>query len=611
MAVVPVILFHAGIQAFSGGFVGVDIFFVISGFLITGIIVRELDQGDFSIVTFYERRARRIFPALFFVMLVTTPLIFLWSTSQEIDDYFTNLLGVSFFVSNIVFWSKANYFSPDSELNPLLHTWSLAVEEQYYFLMPVFLILCWKYGRKFVLPLLVTVALTSLALSEYLVLSGRHSANFYLLPTRAWELLIGAICSFYYTKDHQRGEEVWAGLGLMMILGSIFLYDSETPFPSVYALLPTVGTGLVLLYAKAGTVTGRVLSLPPFVYIGLLSYSAYLWHQPIFAYGRIAGISFENSMVLIVALCLIGLLSYLSWRYVEKPFRAKEAVSAPMIFKLSAGVITGTALVSASAVAVSKPDGALLVEKVAGDVGHQSFNRTMMSRYVRCTPEAIAKDALVSDEFFRCRQSRSDRPVTVVLVGDSHAEHLFPSIATRLPDANVAYYIKNGVAVRGSAEYDNIFQEVSSNKAIKVVILTMFWAERIAQFGQEKDFRAALNETVRQLVSSGKKVILVDDVPNFAFTAKACKWDRYPFVANTCTQDRADYDRDFSAYNDILEFTQTSNRGVERIAVADLFCDRKKCSMTKDGALLYRDADHLSLKGADLVGARIVDRAVR
>jgi peptidoglycan/LPS O-acetylase OafA/YrhL len=243
LAVLPVLLFHAGFQSFSGGYIGVDIFFVISGYLITSIILAELQTGTFSIVKFYERRARRILPALFLVMLVSLPFAWLWITPTGLFDFSKSLVAVSLFLSNILFWKEAGYFATANELKPLLHTWSLAVEEQYYVLFPLFLMLAWRLGRHWIVAILFIAALVSLAASEW-ALTRYTSASFYLLPTRGWELLIGALTAFYLLPreiDSNKSLNLFLHqaaslVGLALITYCVFAFDKFTPFPGVNAL---------------------------------------------------------------------------------------------------------------------------------------------------------------------------------------------------------------------------------------------------------------------------------------------------------------------------------------------------------------------------------------
>tara|TARA_B100000900_G_scaffold393049_1_gene389149 strand:+ start:288 stop:2207 length:1920 start_codon:yes stop_codon:yes gene_type:complete len=343
LAVLPVILFHAGFEWFSGGFVGVDVFFVISGYLITTIIISEMAEGRFSIINFYERRARRILPALFFVMAACLPFAWLWLAPYDLKDFGQSLVAVSTFSSNILFWLESGYFDTAAELKPLLHTWSLAVEEQYYILFPIFLMLTWRLGIKWVLILLAVVFLLSLGVAAWATQYAAHpkiiSGAFFLLPTRVWELLLGVFSAFYlkystHIKSHTVNQAL-SLLGFGMIAYSIFAFDKTTPFPSFYALIPTIGTGLLILCAVPKTFVHRLLSLKFIVGLGLISYSAYLWHQPLLAFARYRLVG-DVSVLLLITLCLASLIiAWFSWRFVEGPFRNKNQTTRKFIFTFS------------------------------------------------------------------------------------------------------------------------------------------------------------------------------------------------------------------------------------------------------------------------------------
>ena len=331
LAVMPVLFFHAGIDSFSGGFVGVDIFFVISGYLITTILVREIENEKFSLLEFYERRARRILPALVFITVVT--VIGSWLIMMPIDlrKFGNSLFGVASFSSNIVFWITEGYFSESSEFSPLLHTWSLAVEEQYYVVFPLFLLLVWPLGTTRTVALIVFIAFVSLVLSEW-GWRNQETANFYLTPTRAWELLAGSIAAFIIRKQGARSSNLLSLIGLSAVVFSIFFYDESIPFPSLYALVPVLGVVFIILFADRVTLVGRVLSTKIIVGIGLVSYSAYLWHQPLFALTRLYTKTIELSNgVVIILLILTFVLAYLTWRFVEAPFRNRRFLTAKSI----------------------------------------------------------------------------------------------------------------------------------------------------------------------------------------------------------------------------------------------------------------------------------------
>ena len=323
VAVISVILFHAGFPSVSGGYVGVDIFFVISGYLITGIVRREIAEGRFSFQQFYMRRARRILPALFLVLAATIPFAWMWLLPHAFRDYSQSLLASVLSYANIHFWTKSGYFQSEAELEPLLHIWSLAVEEQFYLLLPVLLLLLFRTGRERAVPLVLSVlAVASLILCEVLV-RQYPDANFYLLPSRMWELLAGSLLSLLPAAGRKRRNGALAFLGLFMVGTSILLFDSNTPFPSVFALLPVIGTCLILHFAKEGTGAAWFLRRSPLVFVGRISYSAYLWHQPVFAFARIRAPEEPGAWMMSLLIGLSICLASLSWRFVEQPFRRR------------------------------------------------------------------------------------------------------------------------------------------------------------------------------------------------------------------------------------------------------------------------------------------------
>jgi peptidoglycan/LPS O-acetylase OafA/YrhL len=340
LALIPVLFFHAGFEAFSGGYVGVDVFFVISGYLITSIVLKSLDEGRFSIVNFYERRMRRILPALFLVLLVSFPFAWAWMLPADMERYSAGLASVSLFGSNILFWRTSGYFDVEAELRPLLHTWSLAVEEQFYLLYPLLFLLVWARGRKAFVLFIAIGAVLSFALAEW-ASHLRPSATFYLLPTRAWELALGALTAVYLSQRHAPAgsSQVHAAgslLGLVLISFAVFAFDDATPFPGKYALLPTVGTVLIICFATDETWTGRLIASRVLVGIGLVSYSAYLWHQPLLALARHRSLGHIEWPLAAMLLAASLALAALSWKYVEKPFRDRKKISRPHVFGLAA-----------------------------------------------------------------------------------------------------------------------------------------------------------------------------------------------------------------------------------------------------------------------------------
>lgn len=452
VAVIPVILFHAGFNVFSGGFAGVDIFFVISGYLITTIILSELKDGKFRITTFYERRARRILPALFVVLAACLPAAWLWLLPWDMQNFSQSLTAVAGFYSNIQFWKMSGYFESAAELRPLLHTWSLAVEEQYYLFFPIFLILAWRLGRRFIVALLIIAGGVSLALAQW-ASSANPEAGFYLLPTRGWELLIGAFVAFYYAWESRpvlsdTQNQILSAIGFGLLLVSLFLFDKHTPFPSLYTLVPTIGAGLIILSATQATLVGKLLGNRVFVGIGLISYSAYLWHQPLLAFARHESFD-EPSRLVFAGLILATLgLAWLTWKYVETPFRNREVISRAQIFTFS---IVGSLIVAAAGYAGRLDHGhrsrfsperqEFLSYFENGYPDYKYFRRT--NYYENFRIECDFFDIPKELEGHPTQQPKAISPScttrdpgkkhAVFVWGDSHAQHLYSGLKENLP----------------------------------------------------------------------------------------------------------------------------------------------------------------------------------
>lgn len=326
LALIPVILFHAGFKFFSSGFIGVDIFFVISGYLITTIILNDLDKGNFNLLNFYERRARRILPTLFLVLFFCIPFSFFWFFNEQLRTFSTGLISVSLFISNIFFSSKGDYFDITNEENPLIHTWSLAVEEQYYIFFPLFLLFTWRIGKNKIFFIIIFIFILSLILSEYGSIFWPDK-NFFFTPARAWEMLSGSLAAFIIAKKGIQKNEFLSLLGLISIFLSIFIYDKSIPFPSLYTLLPVVGVTLIILFSNEDTYVTKLLSNKIFVGIGLISYAAYLWHQPLLIFARLRNFGEElNNTLSFLIIIITFILAFLTYNYIEKPIRRKEYI---------------------------------------------------------------------------------------------------------------------------------------------------------------------------------------------------------------------------------------------------------------------------------------------
>ena len=389
VAVLPVIWHHAALPGLPGGFLGVDVFFVISGYLITGILVADLSADRFSIGRFYERRVRRLLPALIFTLLFSLPLAIWLLLPGQLVKFGESLLSVTLFLSNVYFWQSTNYFAESASLQPLLHTWILAVEEQFYLFFP--LVLWMLYGRS--RSALVTVLITATVVSFAISIWASHAmpvANFYLLPTRAWELLVGALCVFLGSKaeDVPGGiAALLAAVGLVMIISAMIVLDDSWGLPSYPTLMVVAGTSFIIVFARSGQgLIGRLLIVRPIVGVGLISYSAYLFHQPLMAFARIGWPDLTGPVLMGFLAFATLVFAAVSWRFVEQPFRRKSGpilASNRGVFTLgiaasAAAAIIGVVLIATKGFAIryepEDRDLALLDRQAAGAYVRERFN---------------------------------------------------------------------------------------------------------------------------------------------------------------------------------------------------------------------------------------------
>lgn len=622
VAVLPVIFFHAGFELFSGGYVGVDIFFVISGYLITTIILNEMDEGRFSVVNFYERRARRILPALFIVLLCSLPFALLWLTPRDLEDYAQSLIAVVTFSSNILFWRESGYFATASELKPLLHTWSLAVEEQYYIFFPLFLMAVWRFGKKALLSVLVIIFVASIGLALWAV-QNEPTAAFFLLPTRGWEILLGAFCAFYLRDFSGPSSIVFRQImsvaGLLLIAFAVFAFDKHTPVPSLYTLVPTIGTALLILFASQGTIAKKILSASPFVGVGLISYSTYLWHQPLFAFARIRfGELISWEIFTVLSLVSLG-LGYMSWKFIEKPFRNKRVINRSGIFYASSASILIFAVIGFAGHA---SDGfkniKLSSEQIAlFDSGQPSPRRT------ECHTRGL--DYLKPDQ--SCEYIRGDK--TIAVFGDSHVVELAYALATEIATSDIkvkhlsfsgcfpAYNRGQSTLDEGCVKWTNeAVPYINKRHDIKTVVLSYRIAaalhgDHAETFPNHKDTVGPLERDLRwksyvdvmkSFLAHDKRVILVLQAPELPrhihyLLGKGDSHQDIRGVSRSWWQERMKY---VSAHIDEIP---------DEVVVIDpsiSLCDADYCSVARDGVAYYFDNNHLSVAGAKVVVKKIV-----
>jgi len=432
LAVAAVIIYHAQInilnhQFLKGGFLGVDIFFVISGYLISSIILRELFKTEtFSFKYFYEKRIRRILPALLFVMIISLPIAWIFLLPTDLVEFSKSILYSLGFSSNFYFhFSGLQYGDIDGLLKPFLHTWSLSVEEQFYILFPIFLIFTFTYLRKFLFYVLVFGFVLSLGLAEWAD-EKNSSLNFYMLPSRGWELLAGTILAYLeITKGREFKKTIINSIltitGIFLILLSFYFFDDEVSHPSFYTLLPIIGTCLIIWYSNENEIITKVLSSKLFVQIGLISYSLYLWHYPIFAFARVNEFT-QGSIIKKLSLGLLVLLiSIISYCFVEKPFRNKRVKFNSILIGLLLSIMI---LTMSSFYIIIKSGNVnnfnIIVEETISSPTFESECKFSTDR-----PNFLNNNLFIN-RFNKCKKKHKK---FILILGDSHSIDIFNSFS--------------------------------------------------------------------------------------------------------------------------------------------------------------------------------------
>jgi peptidoglycan/LPS O-acetylase OafA/YrhL len=618
-AILPVLFFHAGFSWFQGGFFGVDVFFVISGFLITGIIVNELHtRNSFSIVNFYERRARRIMPALFLVIGVSLPLAWFLLFPDEFKTFLKSLVSITYFGSNYFFLGQTGYFDPNIDLNPMLHTWSLAIEEQFYVFFPLILWVLWKFVKeRYWIPILALFGIASLiaAQNNWFIDS---SSTFYLLQFRAWELIAGAIAAIFlsHRKQPVYSKQLPSLLGIAMVVYSMFFIGSDLPHPGFITLVPIIGTVLIILFAGPGTIANKILSLKFFVGIGLISYSAYLWHQPLFAFYRVAQTHEASPWEFIPIMLLVIALSGLSWKYVENPFRNRKRFGRKSIFAgtavLAIGLLGITFVASRASLSFARGQSSAsllqaLEDRLATNTGLSGKCRIFVGDDPRCSTGGNPEVLLWGDSYAMHLADALKASPTTLAFSQQTLSACAPVLG--LAHQNASYGIDEGEEC--IKHNDDVFAWLKSNANIKYVIMASPWADALWPDGESLNRQGivvpngnsslqALRTTVARVEALGKKVVLVQPTPNNGNNLGQCL-----IRAAARDQDlkKCDFNLGENVRLQINEILQLASNVAPVFSLDALICPQGTCRASVDGIFIYRDTAHLSHEGSTYLGA--------
>ncbi len=610
IAVSLVVLYHFHLGPVVGGYIGVDVFFVISGYLITNVLWREISVGDFSIARFCERRVRRIFPPL--ILVVAATLLAAWFILLP-SDYVSlskQSLSALFAVSNFYFWSEADYFARSSNLSPLLHTWSLSVEEQFYLAWPLILMAAWRAGNstsiRAIKITVSTIIVTSLMWSIVKVFSSPATA-FYVPIFRAWELAIGGLLVFVSPIRGRLLSEVAPLVGLVVIVTTALLITSDNLFPGALALLPCVGAALIVWPRLEESSTARLLSRAPMVWVGRLSYSIYLWHWPLLVLYRHE--NYGNYPDLGMSLVLIGatsLFSFLTWLLVEQTARDRLKVSRRRLVLIGAPAICAVGIAAISVIAAGGFAGRLPSDVV--------LDMDQLRSPIRETCHLRRLTELPRNE--NCILGYPATVPDTIVWGDSHGVELSDALADRFkgdkrslitltisacpPVVGYSLGDRSRCAEGNERIIGHILHELPS---VHTVVLASYHFFHYRRAGDQ--YASGLTKTVLRLVSGGKRVLVVGPIPEFSdsvpLVSARMAWrgiDRGPAI------ERADWDEQLTSISPVLDPISKIG-GAEVVNVSSVFCDLQLCRFSKNGRPLLFDSNHPSMDAAALIADRV------
>ena len=603
LAVIPVLLYHAGVPGFPGGFVGVDIFFVISGYLICGMIDGDIREGAFSLSNFYKRRMLRILPALFVMFFVTSALAYLYCLPVELEDYSKSLASAAGSVSNVYFAATAGYFDAPAETKPLLHTWSLGVEEQFYLVVPLLMLLAYRVVPKH--ARLVFAAVAALSFAAAFAVSYRNTTFvFYLTPFRAWELALGALLSikFIPAPATEFGRNACGSVGMLLLCGAIFLGSSSAPLLLMTALA-SIGATLVIASSEgAASAVGRLLSLRPVVFIGLISYSLYLWHWPLIVFQRTDGLLAGSSGAMTKLTLIAGsiAIAWLSWKFVEMPFRLKARdTSTGMVFGVASAAMTSlAALCGLVLIAGGAPF--RFPERVVAIASYLAYDPSQSFRSGRCYLATNRQQLDVET----CMKLDGKRP-NYLLVGDSHAAHLWFGLSTSMPEVNLMQATASACrpAVERVSVLDSracpklmrfVFDDFLVNKKVDKVLLAAAW--------KDEDI-PALSDTLETLMSRGLDVVVLGPIVEYDGALPRLLADE--ILRNSPSIASAMRTRGIAARDRLLRRIVTA-KGATYLSVYNSVCRDDHCDEFAEGDIpLQFDAGHLTAQGSLEVGRRL------
>jgi len=620
IAVLLVVGFHAFPGLMHGGFIGVDVFFVISGFLISTILVNDLKANQFSFSNFFARRIRRIFPSLILVLLFCFMFGWIDLLPDEFQQLGKHIAGGAGFIDNFLYWSEIGYFDQSAETKPLLHLWSLGVEEQFYLVFP--LILWIGYKKAWNLKVFYVLFLASFALNIWLSYTS-PSAAFFLPFSRFWEFLIGYFVSIWLSKNsgdtflnkivNENTQLISLG-GLALLVISFVCLNPKSLFPGFWALLPTLGTALIILSPQSGWCNRYLLSNSLLVKLGLISYPLYLWHWPLLSFAHIMQGEIPSSNTRLIAIAIALLLAWLSYKYIERPIRFGQTLKYKTHLLVMLMIFVGGLGVAAI---LGKGYPSRIPEK------YREIQE-LFKRSDNATAECIAKFGGGGNSY--CQIADISKEPTALLIGDSHAGHFYAGLNEYYtnkgenllnmgaggcpPFVNIEFgkSLTNSLPLE-CHHYNAAFKVLFDNPSIKTVIFSFDHASYLKNDYEMhfKDIRVksgdnlrvsteAFNRTIEQIKQANKKIVLIYDMPDLTLDLKRCFAIR-PFELGhrNCKIDSNIWVKDFENYNKMLDVLQKTG-AIQVFETPNFIGDN--FPINKDGLPMYSDKTHLSKLGS-------------
>lgn len=636
-AILAVVIFHAFPELVPGGFIGVDIFFVISGFLISTIIFSSLEHDRFSLTEFYVRRIRRIFPALILVlgscMLIGWYVLF----PDEYKQLAKHTTASAGFIQNLILWHESGYFDNAAEYKPLLHLWSLGIEEQFYIFWPLLLALVWRQKWSF-LRFTAVIAAVSFFTNIYLILNDSLTAAFYLPLSRFWELMTGGVLAYIALHRPQltsRYKNLQSSLGSILILVGLYLLNKERDFPGLWALLPTIGAFFIISAGPTSWINRALLSAKPMVWLGLISYPLYLWHWPILSFLRIISGDKSGNLAITLALLVSTLCAFLTYRLIEIKVRKGYRIRT-FIFILLMSLLASLALAVQHGI----------FDRYIDPPGHNKANLLQLKYKF---PQSDSCEAYKLSTPFSCYESIKKYPETIMLIGDSHMETTTYGFIESFNSGRLPYNLiamgrggcgpfynsetyLNGTSLNCKEVINFALDYALSHKEIKYVIFISRFAARfegdrfgetesslhsikykyddntLALFEPKMVFEKGLNITIERFAHSGKKLIFFLQTPELGFDVRQCLPPRSHFNFQACTIQRDIVNNRQRGYRNQLIDTAKTHPDVYLYDPMDMFCDEQECGVYNGtGDLMFRDDNHITRAASVMVVQHFLD----